>query len=133
MPPAFIPWRAPGSVHHAKWMPKFIHSIKIYLFHKKDVVKLTKKGKLQLKRFVHFGALLYTKSWFSASQATEAPAQDLQLWCDLKTYEQIDPQIGTAVRKVVENHLWYLSDELVGLALFSDNAFTKEKLAVVQG
>ena len=37
------------------------------------------KEKLQLERFVHFGALLYPKSWIFASQATEAPAQDLQL------------------------------------------------------
>ena len=94
---------------------------------------MTKKEKLQLERFVHFGALLYTKSWISAPQATEAPAQDLQLWYDLKKYEQIDPQIGIAARKVVENHILYLSDELVGLALFSDNVSAEEKLAGVQG
>ena len=91
--PTFIHWRAPGNAHRARWMAKLICSIKIYLFHTQDVVKLTKKETLQLKRFVYFGALLYTKSWISAPQATEAPAQHLQLWYDLKTYKQIDPQI----------------------------------------
>ena len=76
---------------------------------------------------------MHTKSWISAPQATEAPAQDLQPWYDLKAYEQIDPQNGIAARKDAENHLWYLSDELVGLALFSDNVSAEEKLAVVQG
>ena len=133
MPLTFIHWRAPGSIHRARWMAKLIYSKKIYLFHTQDVVKLTKKEKLQLERLVHFGVLLYTKSWISTPQAPEAPAQDLQLWYDLKTYAQINPKIGTAARKVVENHLWCLSDELVGLALFSDNVSAEEKLAVVQG
>ena len=71
-------------------------------------------------------SLLHYYSWVFVSQATEAPSQDLLLWYDLKTYKQIDPQIGTAARKVVENHLWYLSNELVGLALFSDNVSTEK-------
>ena len=99
---------------------------------KGDEVDL-KKEKALLERFVHFGALLYTKPWLSVPLATEAPAQDLQLWYNLKRYEQIDFQIGTAARKVLENHLWYLSDELVGLPLFSDNISAKEKSSLLKG
>lgn len=133
MPPTVIHWRAPGSVHRARWMAKLIYAIKIYLFHDQEMIPLSNNEKVQLERFVHFGALIYAKSWFSAPLATEAPAQDLQLWYNLKDYEQIDRQIATTAKKVLENHLWYLSDELVGLALFSDNVSTEEKSALLAG
>lgn len=33
----------------------------------------------------------------------------------------------------MENHLWYVADETVGLALFSDNVSTTEKAKIVAG
>jgi len=113
-------------------MAKLIYAMKIYLFrNQQDVLKLTLKEQGQLERFVWFGALLYTKTWISAPCATKAPAGDLQLWLDFRHYENTDPAISTAARKVLENHLWYLSDELVGLSLFSDNVSPVVKSAIL--
>jgi len=44
-----------------------------------------------------------------------------------------DQQISVAGRKVLEQHSWYLSDELVGLALFSDHVSVEEKAKIVTG
>lgn len=132
-PPTKIHWRAPGPVHHARWMAKLIYAIKIFLFREqRDVFKLTKREERQLERFVLFGALLYTKAWIEAPLATEAPRGDLNLWRALEKYECIDREISIAARKTFENHLWYLSDELVGLALFSENVTAEEKVNIVQ-
>jgi hypothetical protein len=65
--------------------------------------------------------------------AAEAAQQDLALWIDLGKYHDVDPEISTAAKKVLEHHLWYLSDETVGLALFSDRVPTVEKVKIVQG
>jgi len=46
----------------------------------------------------------------------------MELCNDLTKYEQIDASVGKAARSVRERHLWYLSDETVGLALFSEQA-----------
>jgi len=132
--PAKIHWRAPGPIHHARWMAKLLYAIKIYLFRdQRDAFNLTKKEESQLESFVHFGALLYTKIWIEAPLAAEALGQDLALWFDLGKYEAVDPEISFAAKKVLEKHLWYLSDEAVGLALFSDKITSAEKLRIVNG
>ena len=74
-PPANIHWRAPGPIHHARWMAKLL-----YLFRDQRVAfNLIKKEELQLQRFVQFGALFYNKAWIEAPLAAEAPGQDLNL------------------------------------------------------
>jgi len=131
-PPPIIHWRSPGPVHHARWMAKLLYAIKIILFRdQRDVFQLTKAEETRLQRFVLFGALLYSKSWTNAPFAAEAPAEDLQLWTDLKKYEKIDPEVGKAARSVLERHLWYLSDETVGLALFSEQVTSEDKELLV--
>lgn len=133
-PPATIHWRAPGPIHHARWMAKLIYAIKIFLFRsQRKVFNLTKKEESQLQRFVLFGALIYTKIWIESPLAAEAPMNDLNLWLNLKKYEVIDFELCTAARQVLERHLWYLSDELVGLALFSDVVTSSEKKKIVDG
>ena len=44
----------------------------------------------------------------------------MELCNDLTKYEQTDADVGKAARSIRELHLWYLSDETVGLALFSE-------------
>ena len=133
-PPAKIHWRAPGPVHHARWMAKLIYGIKIFLFRdQKDIFNLTKKEENQLQRFVQFGALLYTKVWTEAPLAAEAPSNDLALWIDLGKYQCIDREISLAAREVLERHLWYIADETVGLALFSNRVSAVEKAKIVAG
>lgn len=82
-------------------------------------------------RFVRFGALLYSKPWIESPSAADAPVTDLMLWNDLDTYDAIDSEISSAVKKVMSRHIWYLSDELVGLSLFSDKITSDEKNQIV--
>ncbi|GBM97999.1 hypothetical protein AVEN_98535-1 [Araneus ventricosus] len=106
-------------------MAKLIYAIKQYLFrNQKDVKNLTKREETQLEKFVKFGALIYTKAWIAAPLASEVPFIDLKLWNDLKEYELFDFEISNAAKCLLERNLWYLSDELVGLALFSDSTVT---------
>jgi len=53
--PATLHWRAPGPIHHARWMAKLLYAIKIYLFRdQRDIFSLTKKEETQIHRFVQF-------------------------------------------------------------------------------
>ncbi|KAK0053447.1 hypothetical protein Bpfe_017145 [Biomphalaria pfeifferi] len=113
-------------------MAKLIYAIKIYLFrHQKEIFSLTAKEESQLKRFVQFGVLLYTKSWIQAPCAAEAPRGDLLLWKNLQQYQSIDHDISIAAQKILQNHMWYLSDETVSLALFSDEVSPIEKQKII--
>jgi hypothetical protein len=62
-PPSKIHWRAPGAVHRTRWMAKLIYAVMIFLFCHQEVVILTDMDEKQIERFVHFGALIYTKAW----------------------------------------------------------------------
>ena len=86
--PFKIHWRAPGPVHHARWMAKLLYAMKIFLFRdQREVFSLTRNEETQIKRFVQFGALLYTKAWTEAPLAAEAPRGDMQLWLDTGKYQ----------------------------------------------
>lgn len=126
-----IHWRAPGPIHHARWMAKLIYAFKMYLFRDQNVIQMTQRQKVQLERFVKFGALLYAKNWIEALVAANAPISDLTFWQDSTKYQSIDKEISQTIHKTLTNHLWYLSDELVGLSLFSDKVTAAEKLKIV--
>lgn len=132
--PSIIHWRAPGPIHHARWMAKLIYATKILLFrNQRNVFNLTKREESQFQRFVLNGALLFTKVWIESPLAAEASSNDLNLWLNLKKYETIDFELSTAARHVLERHLWYLSDLTVGLALFSDVVIYSEIKSIVNG
>ncbi|KAI8442258.1 hypothetical protein MSG28_005828 [Choristoneura fumiferana] len=131
--PDKIHWRSPGPIHHARWMAKLLYTYKIFLFRDQNVLKLTKRETNAVSRFVKFGALVYTAAWVEAPLAAEAAGNDLQMWKNLVAYEAVDLDIAKAARTVLERHLWYLSDELVGLALFSEKVTPIEKAAIVEG
>ena len=76
---------------------------------------------------------MYRKGWVEAPLAAEDPVQDLALGIDLSKYQAINPDISLAARKVDEHQLWYLSDDAVGLAFFSDRLPSAEKLRIVDG
>lgn len=130
--PDKIHWKAPGTVHHARWMAKLIYAIKIHLFREEGRFKTTQNEKSQLEHFVNFGVLIYVKYWFEAPIAINAAWADLSLWKDMINYEVIDPQISEVVKNAIKSHLWYLSDELVGLSLFSEKVSNKAKVEIVK-
>ncbi|GBP79248.1 hypothetical protein EVAR_87343_1 [Eumeta japonica] len=105
-PPAKIHWRAPGPIHHARWMAKLLYALKIFLFRNNlQALKLNKREEKQIVRFVSFGALIYAKIWIEeAPLAADAPVNDLLLWKNLRLYEAIDSEIGKAARDVLERH-----------------------------
>lgn len=118
--PRDFSWKAPGAVHHARWMSKLIYATKIFLLRKEGhLIGLKKEDEKKIERFVLFGSLIYTAAWAEAPLATEAAINDLMLWKNLQLFKKTDSEIGDAVSKVLERHLWYLSEDLLGMSLFS--------------
>lgn len=111
-----VRFRSPGPVHHARWMAKAIYCLKIQLF--RDQFKLTSQEQEALEALCVFIVRVYCKTWFNAPRACLAPKQDLDLIENLLKYESIDKKISEKGINKMINHLWYLSPELVALALF---------------
>ena len=75
---------------------------------------------------------LYIKAWITAPLAVSAPQNDLYLLQALVDYDSINNDISRLTAHKIASHLWYLNEELVGLALFDDNVSKEVKKQMVQ-
>lgn len=121
---------APGPMHHARWMSKVIYSLKVWLF--RSQFKLTARETKGLREVAIFSVRVYIKAWMTAPLAACAPYNDLLLMKSLVEYENINEAVSKAASTKLSAHMWYLSEELVGLALFDRNVPSSMKRGMVQ-
>jgi len=105
---------APGATHHARWMSKALYSLKIWMF--RGQFKLTIKEEKGLRNICIFIVRIYFKAWFTAPNPIVSSNHDLHFLQLLDQYETVNKSIANATRKKFADHLWYLSEELVGFA-----------------
>ncbi|XP_057710018.1 uncharacterized protein LOC130927913 [Corythoichthys intestinalis] len=129
-PPRGVHFRIPGAIHHARWMAKALYALKIYLF--REQFKLTAHENKGIRDVCVFIVPLYVRVWFTAPDAVSAPRHDLWFLQSLKMYEDINPAISKAAVSKFSGHLWYLSEELVALALFDPAVTNDTKRAMVE-
>lgn len=118
-------------MHHARWMSKALYSLKIYIF--REQINISKKDLDGLRKINIFIAVSYVKVWFTANKPEIAPRLDLEFIKDLINNNNIDKDLRrVALEKFTGNHLWYLSDTLVGLAFFDKSLSIdiKKKMAM---
>jgi len=125
-----IHFMAPGAIHHARWMAKALYVLKIYLF--RDQFRLTAYENRGIRDVCVFIVRLYVKAWFTAPDAISAPRNDLDFLQNLKAYEDINSAISKAAVTKFSGHLWYVSEELVALALFDSVISTDTKRAMAR-
>ena len=116
--------RKPGATHSARWMGQLIYSQKMFMW--SEQLGYNKKLITLVERVNQFTALFYTANWLQASSGVDAPINDLKLFHDMIDYKAFDKQVAEAALKKLTNHRWYLTEELVVFALFSDNPVMTE-------
>lgn len=125
-------FKSPGALHKARWMAKLLYSIKIVLF-QQQIAQLpsgtitTKQQVPKLRDFVTFATLIYSSWWTQSSCSTDAAWNDLMLYKRLLMYEAVHPGVSKSAIKAFNRHLWYLTGELVPLALFSSRVPDDDK------
>ncbi|QQP38280.1 Uncharacterized protein FKW44_018816 [Caligus rogercresseyi] len=94
--------------------------------------KLTAREEKGLRQIAIFVSCLYAKAWTLAPEAVAAPRHDLQLLKDLTMYmNNVNEDVGRAVLNKLQGHLWYLSEELVALALFDPLVRVEDKRKIL--
>lgn len=128
-PPRGIKFKVPGAMHHARFMAKGIYSLKIFLF--RNEFHLDDKDIAALRDVCIFILKFYIKSWYTASVGITAPNNDFQLLKNLIDFEKSNKNMAKAAQCKLLKHLWYMSEELIGLALFDDavSCDVKERMA----
>jgi hypothetical protein len=129
VPPQGVRFLAPGPMHHARWMSKAIYALKVLMF--RSQFKLTAREEKGLRQIAVFISPLYTRAWTLAQEVAAAPRHDLQLLKDLTTNMDVDRDVGKAALAKLQGHLWYLSEELVALALFDPLVTLEEKRKIL--
>ena len=77
-----------------------------------DQMKYDSVTKQKLERINSFLALFYTPRWMTATAAADAPLQDITFVQEMMKYEAIDPEVAIVVQRKLQNHGWYLTQEL---------------------
>lgn len=96
-------------------MAKVIYAIKIWLF--REQIKLTAVQEKGIREFALFAVIVYAKAWATAPIPQQAPLNDFLLMESLLKYPH--EAISKSTTKKLSHHLWYLSEELVGMSLSS--------------
>ena len=73
--------------------------------------------------------MLFVLLWYEAPLATRAPAHDLAFYRSLVNY--MDKEIAREASKAFGRHIWYISEELVSLALFDERTTLEDKRLIV--
>lgn len=119
-----------GALHRARWMARLIYSLKIYLYRSQFV--LTDEELSGLQYFIVFVLTVYIKHWYQAPSSLTAAKNDLQLLNDIAQFGAINSDISASTMKTFSRHLWYLSEELVGIAFFDNSLDVSEKRLMVK-
>ncbi|KAG0712250.1 hypothetical protein GWK47_018903 [Chionoecetes opilio] len=106
-------------------MARNLYSMKMFMF--AEQLEYDEETVVRLERLNLFLGLFYTPMWMSSTLAADAPANDLQFMKDMMKFKRTDPEIAQAVLQKLENHKWYLTQEVVPFALFGSRLSDKEK------
>lgn len=124
-----IRFRAPGANHHARWMSKALYALKLFIF--QDQFRLNATEVNGLRYICLFLVNIYVVAWFDAPSPIKSAHQDLNMIKNLYAFSSIHAKIADAATKTFSRHLWYLSEELVGLSLFDDTVTIQVKKQTV--
>ena len=115
----------PGALHKARWMAKLLYSAKIVLL-QHEISSLppgtitTKQQSGKLRDFVTFVCLIYSSWWNTCAKAMDAPWNDLCLFKKCLNYKVVNATVSRSAVVALSHYLWYLTAEMVPLALFSE-------------
>ncbi|KAG0717858.1 hypothetical protein GWK47_053608 [Chionoecetes opilio] len=122
-------FRAPGAYHMARWMAKAIYAVKIMLFH--DQLEMSRRELAGIRRVAFFVTMVYAKYWNEAMIPSYAAKNDLDFITDVKRI--CDDGVASVAERAMRRHLWYLSENLIGLAIFDDRISPEQKAEMVEG
>lgn len=123
-------FKSPGGLSNARWMAKAIYGLKCFIFQKE--LDLDQKQIEKLEVFVKFITLVYVREWLITPLAIEAANSDLRFLRNVKKFSSINKPLSKLVLEKYSRQSWYLSGELMGFSLFSNEVTSDEKSLIVE-
>ena len=85
-----------------------------------DQLHYDKEMEAALQRFVQFFTLIYIPYFLKASFGADSPFNDLDMYKKLFKYRKVDGVLADKALAVLGRHGWYLVEQVVPFALFSN-------------
>lgn len=128
-------FQRPGAMHKARWMAKLLYILKLALMeeHISTLPRGTITNKQQaqkIRAFANFITHIYAIWWLTCDTAVDAAFNDLTLYRHLHAYKPVHSGIAASAIKALERHCWYLTGEMLPLALFSTKVPVCERRAL---
>ncbi|KAJ4939573.1 hypothetical protein JOQ06_029018 [Pogonophryne albipinna] len=130
-----VTFQRPGALHKARWIAKLLYTLKLALM--KQHIALLPQGTIttrqqvpKIRAFAIFITHIYAKWWLTCEKSVDAAWNDLTLYHHLQAYKAVDEGIAASAIKALERHRWYLTGEMLPLALFSSKEPNEDKRAL---
>ena len=68
-----------------------------------------------------FAVFVYLESWFTAGSLFSAASNDIKLYNRIQKFQVINKQVSVSSTAVINRHTWYLTEDLIPLALFDED------------
>lgn len=124
-----VEFRALIDSSNARFMASLIQGIECYLFREELDWESPERQKIQknLERFAAFAALVYIRFWNRCNILFDSTYNDLYFLQELQQYAQFDEETAQVAMQAINRHLYYMSQELSVVSLFSEKVSTTEK------
>lgn len=124
-----VEFRALIDSSNARFMAVLIQGIECYLFREELDWETPDRQEIKrnLERFAAFAALVYIRFWNRCSNLFDSTHNDLYFLKELQKYAQFDYEVANIAIMAYNRHLYYMSEELSVLSLFSDKVSILEK------
>ena len=121
--------RKAGAHHTARFMAYAIYALKIEMMSER--FPLSQEERRKIHRLAKFVAVIHSPAYLRSRIAATAPSVDVKYLSALKEYDEEDLEVAQTAIKSVFKHLWYLTEELVVLALFDENLSDNIRKAMI--
>ena len=112
-------------MQHTRFCNFGIYTLKALAF--SDQLNLDEEDITKLTRLAIFLCPLYIPYFVSGSIGSDAPINDLEFFKKLVRFSSMDPELGDCAKTILLRHTWYLQEETVPMALFSDKLTEDDK------
>lgn len=75
--------------------------------------------------------MVYLKKWFSCTNPTAAPRNDIDLLKEFNDYQKINLSVSRVAFSAFNNLLWYLNSHLIALSSFDDEVSDSTKTVMI--
>ena len=105
----------PGA-DHARWMSKVnYYNLKVRLL--SNIFEISPEEKDQVDKITEFTVLFYVKYWLETPLPASSARLDLEFMAHMLQYRLTRPRIAFAVLQSCYRHMWYLTPQMIPIAL----------------